>query len=152
MGVTELASLGGTMCCCLAVFLILIAGLSLAFRPRRPKPAELAGIAPAPQRGVQTGASLTRMGFEADAGGDGQTVMVKRTATPPVPSRSVPGPSGTVPLVPGLSATGPAVTGAPPPPPVATVTPQPARRVVAPTKTAQPSGPPPIPPDPDKKG
>ena len=25
MGVTELASLGGTMCCCLAVFLILIA-------------------------------------------------------------------------------------------------------------------------------
>lgn len=46
------------------MFLIAIVGLSLAFRPRRPKADDIAGIASAPARGFQTRASLTRMDEE----------------------------------------------------------------------------------------
>lgn len=53
--------IAGSGCCCFAVIVAIIALGSVLMRPRRPKAAELRGSPPAPKRGIQASASLTRM-------------------------------------------------------------------------------------------
>lgn len=64
-----MVTIAGMGCCCFATFVVLLVAASLAFRPRRPKPGDVAGVAPAPDRGVQTRASLTRMEYHHDEEG-----------------------------------------------------------------------------------
>jgi len=76
---SSLASLLGCGCCCILFFVILLVVLSFVFRPKKPRAEEIEGLAPAPERGVSTSASLTRMGDESEA----RTMMLKRGAPSP---------------------------------------------------------------------
>lgn len=129
-----LLSIVGAACCVLGFFLVALVVFSLAFRPRRPRGADVAGIAPPPRRGVPTQASLTRMEEEAAR---------STAAQPPGPKRVLPngGPAAPAPSAPTASPGGPPAP-APSAPPASPGGPPPVPRDPA----APRSGPPPIPP------
>ena len=56
-----LASALSAGCCCVGAFLVVLVAASIAMRPRPPEHAQVAGIPPAPRRGVQATASLTKL-------------------------------------------------------------------------------------------
>lgn len=92
----------GSGCCCFAVMVGLVALGSVLLRPRRPKPGDVAGLPPAPNRGVQTRASMTRM---------------EEALPPPVPPATTNGTPGATPVGPRVIPATPTVVSSEPPPP-----------------------------------
>lgn len=136
----------GSLCCCLAVFLLAMVIFAVAFRPRRARGADVVGLPPAPSRGVATQASLTRMEALADAGkpvpGPARPniagmVPAAPPAAPPAstPAAGAPAPASASP------AAKPAPASAVGPPPVPSAGPPPVPGAPPPA----PSGAPPIP-------
>lgn len=72
-----LSVLIGAGCLCFAITLMIVIGIALALRPRRPVAPAVDGIAPPPRRGEVNNASLTKLEEEQP------TALVSRQIGPP---------------------------------------------------------------------
>ena len=61
MDIPTWIGIGFSSCCCAAFFLAILAILIMVLRPKRRQGETPEGVAPAPLRGVETRASLTRL-------------------------------------------------------------------------------------------